>query len=51
VQHAFRVLKPEEYFIEPDYLPRRYGTASYAVVADVARLPAKISDIYPRLTS
>ncbi len=28
-----------------------YGAANYTLVADVARLPAKVSEIYRRLTS
>jgi nitric oxide reductase activation protein len=28
-----------------------YGAANYALVSDVARLPAKVSEIYRRLTS
>ncbi len=35
----------------PEYLPHMYGAANYALVADVARLPAKVSEIYRRLTS
>jgi len=35
----------------PEYLPHMYGAANYTLVADVARLPAKVSDIYRRLTS
>ncbi len=35
----------------PAYLPHMYGAANYTVVADVARLPAKVSEIYRRLTS
>jgi nitric oxide reductase NorD protein len=35
----------------PDYLPHMYGAANYALVADVSRLPAKVSEIYRRLTS
>lgn len=35
----------------PDYLPHMYGAANYTLVADVARLPAKVSEIYRRLTS
>ncbi len=35
----------------PDYLPHMYGAANYALVSDVARLPAKVSEIYRRLTS
>ena len=32
-----------------DYLPHMYGAANYTVVADVARLPAKVSEIYRRI--
>jgi nitric oxide reductase NorD protein len=35
----------------PEYLPHMYGAANYVLVADVARLPAKVSEIYRRLTS
>jgi nitric oxide reductase NorD protein len=35
----------------PEYLPHMYGAANYTLVADVARLPAKVSEIYRRLTS
>jgi nitric oxide reductase NorD protein len=34
-----------------DYLPHVYGAANYAVVADISRLPMKVSEIYRRLTS
>ena len=34
-----------------DYLPHMYGSASYAVIDDVASLPLKISNIYRKLTS
>jgi len=34
-----------------DYLPHLYGAANYVVVADVAKLPLKVSDIYRKLTS
>lgn len=34
-----------------DYLPHMYGAANYAVVADISRLPMKVSDIYRKLTS
>lgn len=34
-----------------DYLPHMYGAANYAVVADITRLPMKVSDIYRKLTS
>jgi len=33
------------------YLPHMYGAANYVVVADVAKLPLKVSDIYRKLTS
>ena len=32
-----------------DYLPHMFGAANYVVVADVARLPAKVSEIYRRI--
>ncbi|MBK1632218.1 hypothetical protein CKO31_16025 [Thiohalocapsa halophila] len=32
-----------------DYLPHMFGAANYVVVADVARLPAKVSEIYRRM--
>ncbi len=35
----------------PEYLPRMYGPASYAVVDDVRSLPLKVADIYRRLTT
>jgi nitric oxide reductase activation protein len=35
----------------PDYLPQLYGAANYVLVSDVARRPAKVSEIYRRLTS
>ena len=28
-----------------------YGAANFTLVADIARLPAKVADIYRRLTS
>ncbi len=34
-----------------DYLPHLYGPANYAVIADVGKLPLKVSDIYRKLTS
>ncbi|MBK1721458.1 nitric oxide reductase activation protein NorD [Thiocystis violacea] len=34
-----------------DYLPHLYGSANYTVIADVASLPLKVSDIYRRLTA
>jgi nitric oxide reductase NorD protein len=34
-----------------DYLPHMYGFANWALVADPARLPRKVADIYRRLTA
>ncbi|MGE5154617.1 MAG: nitric oxide reductase activation protein NorD [Bdellovibrio bacteriovorus] len=34
-----------------DYLPHMYGPANFTVIADVTRLPLKVSDIYRKLTS
>ncbi|HUJ85445.1 MAG TPA: hypothetical protein VLX30_01175 [Burkholderiales bacterium] len=34
-----------------DYLPHMYGAASYTVVADVARLPTRLAELYRRLTA
>ncbi len=33
------------------YLPRMYGAVNYTVVADVARLPLKVAEVYRRLTA
>ena len=33
------------------YLPHMYGAVNYTVVADVARLPTKLSELYRRLTA
>jgi len=33
-----------------DYLPHMYGAANYTVVADVARLPTRLAELYRRLT-
>jgi nitric oxide reductase NorD protein len=33
-----------------DYLPHMYGGARYVILDDVAQLPAKVADIYRRLT-
>lgn len=33
-----------------DYLPHMYGAVNYTVVEDVRKLPARVSDIYRRLT-
>jgi len=33
-----------------DYLPHMYGAARYVILNDVAQLPAKVADIYRRLT-
>ena len=46
--HPFCIAIDEE---GADYLPHMVGPARYAVVADVAWLPLKVSDIYRRLTS
>jgi len=46
--HPFCITIDEE---GPDYLPYMYGTANDTVVADVSRLPAKVSEIYRKLTS
>jgi len=46
--HPFCITIDEE---GPEYLPHMYGAANYTVVADVARLPSKVADIYRRLTS
>ena len=34
-----------------DYLPHMYGAVNYTVVADVARLPTKLAELYRRLTT
>lgn len=34
-----------------DYLPHMYGAVNYTVVADVARLPTKLAELYRRLTA
>ncbi len=46
--HPFCIALDEE---GPDYLPHMLGPARYAVVADVARLPLKVSAIYRKLTA
>lgn len=46
--HPFCITIDEE---GADYLPHMYGPAGFAVIADVAKLPLKVSDIYRRLTS
>jgi len=46
--HPFCITIDEE---GADYLPHMYGPAAFAVIADVAKLPLKVSDIYRRLTS
>jgi nitric oxide reductase NorD protein len=46
--HPFCITIDEE---GPEYLPHMYGAANYVVVADVAKLPFKVSDIYRKLTS
>ena len=34
-----------------DYLPHMYGAANYSVIADVAELPLKVSEIYRKITT
>jgi nitric oxide reductase NorD protein len=34
-----------------DYLPHMYGAVNYTVVADVARLPTRLAELYRRLTA
>ena len=34
-----------------EYLPHMYGAVNYTVVADVARLPTKLAELYRRLTA
>jgi nitric oxide reductase NorD protein len=46
--HPFCITIDEE---GADYLPHMYGPANYAVIADLTRLPLKVSDIYRRLTA
>lgn len=46
--HAFCVTIDRE---GGDYLPHMYGTANYAVIDEVRKLPLKIADIYRRLTT
>ena len=46
--HPFCITIDEE---GPEYLPHMYGAANFTLVADIARLPAKVADIYRRLTS
>lgn len=46
--HAFCITIDET---GADYLPHMYGPANYAVIADVSKLPLKVSDIYRKLTS
>ena len=45
--HPFCITIDEE---GPDYLPRLYGAANYTVVSDVSRLPAKVAEVYRKLT-
>ncbi len=46
--HPFCITIDEEGL---EYLPHMYGAANFTLVADIARLPAKVADIYRRLTS
>ena len=34
-----------------EYLPHMYGAVNYTVVADVARLPTRLAELYRRLTT
>ena len=34
----------------PEYLPHMYGPANYTLVSDIGRLPAKVAEIYRKLT-
>jgi nitric oxide reductase NorD protein len=46
--HAFCITIDRE---GGDYLPHMYGTANYAVIDEVRKLPLKVADIYRRLTT
>jgi nitric oxide reductase NorD protein len=46
--HAFCVTIDNE---AQEYLPHMYGTANYAVIDEVQKLPYKVADIYRRLTT
>jgi len=46
--HPFCVTIDDE---AAEYLPHMYGAANYVLVNDVRQLPAKLSDIYRRLTA
>jgi len=46
--HAFCITIDNE---AQEYLPHMYGTANYAVIDEVHKLPQKVADIYRRLTT
>ena len=46
--HAFCITIDNE---AQEYLPHMYGTANYAVIDEVEKLPYKVADIYRRLTT
>jgi nitric oxide reductase NorD protein len=46
--HAFCITIDSE---AQEYLPHMYGTANYAVIDEVKKLPLKVADIYRRLTT
>ena len=46
--HAFCITIDSE---AQEYLPHMYGTANYAVIDEVEKLPLKVADIYRRLTT
>ncbi len=46
--HAFCITIDNE---AQEYLPHMYGTANYAVIDEVQKLPYKVADIYRRLTT
>jgi nitric oxide reductase NorD protein len=46
--HAFCITIDNE---AQEYLPHMYGTANYAVIDEVKKLPLKVADIYRRLTT
>lgn len=46
--HAYCITIDEQ---ARDYLPHMYGAANYSVIADVAELPLKVSEIYRKITT
>ena len=46
--HAFCITIDNE---AQEYLPHMYGSANYAVIDEVHKLPRKVADIYRRLTT